>query len=373
MRLGTGEPVSGGKAPAAGAEHDSASDVSEPSGAATAVERGGAMPAWMSIARMVLVRRQAGLVAAIVATMVVFTISNSFFLSTSNLLGLVRSMATFAIIAFGETFVLISGEIDLSLGSIYGLSAMSFGLAWMHGTNFVLAFALGLLVGLVSGLVNAFFTTIVRVPSFITTLGTLSLLQGVSFLISNSQSINPPNTLPGYGVFQAIGASDLPGGIPVQIVWLLGLALFTGLLLHRTLFGFRVAAIGGNPAAARLVKLPVVRYKFWVFAIAGLLAALAGILDFSFIGSTTPTAGSNLTFQIFAAVIIGGASLSGGRGTIIGTVIGAFFLSLLNNGLSLLGVGTFAQLIFVGLVTIGAVAVDRWTSGRANDRATLQI
>lgn len=328
---------------------------------------------YAGLARAVLMRRQSGLVAAIVATMVAFTIANSFFLSTSNLLGLLRSMATFAIIAFGETFVLVSGEIDLSLGSIYGLSAMAFGLAWMHGLNFEVALGLGLLTGVLSGAVNAFFTTIVRVPSFITTLGTLSLLEGVTFLISNSQSINPPGSLPGYGIFSAMGGSDLPGGIPVQIVWLLGLALLTGLLLHRTLFGFRLAAIGGNPTAAAVVNLPATRYKFWVFGLAGLLAALAGILDFSFIGSTTPTAGSNLTFQIFAAVIIGGASLSGGRGTIIGTIIGAFFLSLLNNGLSLLGVGTFAQLVFVGLVTIGAVAVDRWTSGRAGARANLQI
>jgi ribose/xylose/arabinose/galactoside ABC-type transport system permease subunit len=144
-------------------------------------------------------------------------------------------------------------------------------------------------------------------------------------------------------------------------------------LLHRTLFGFRIAAIGGNPSAAAVVKLPVKRYKFWVFAIAGLCAALAGILDFSFIGSTTPTAGASLTFPVFAAVIIGGASLNGGRGTILGTVIGAFFLSLMSNGLSLLGVGTFAQLIFVGIVTIGAVAVDRWTSARASERSSVQM
>jgi ribose/xylose/arabinose/galactoside ABC-type transport system permease subunit len=304
--------------------------------------------------------------------MAVFTVANSFFLSTDNLLGLLRSMSTFAIVAFGETLVLVAGEIDLSVGASYGLGSMVMGLAWMHGMPLPLAVALGLGSGLLVGLFNAFFVTIVRVPSFITTLGSLSLIQGVTFLISNSQSISAGTTFPGFDIFTAVGGSTLPFGVPVQIVWLLGMAIVMSLLLHRTLFGFRIAAIGGNPAAARVVNMPVTRYKFWVFAISGALAALAGILDFSFIGSTTPTAGSALTFPVFAAVIIGGASLNGGRGTIIGTVIGAFFLSLLSNGLSLLGVGTFAQLIFVGLVTIGAVAVDRWTSTRVSDRASVQ-
>ncbi len=326
-----------------------------------------------ALATRLLIRRQTGLVAAILVTMAVFTAANSFFLSTDNLLVLLRSMSTFAIVAFGETFVLVSGEIDLSVGASYGLGAMVMGLTWMHGLPFPLALAIGLGSGIVVGLFNAFITTVVRVPSFITTLGSLSLIQGITFLVSNSQSINPGTDLSGFDVFNALGASTLPLGIPVQIAWLVGMALVLSLVLHRTLFGFRIAAIGGNPAAARVVNLPVRRYKFWVFAIAGGCAALAGILDFSFIGSTTPTAGGSLTFPVFAAVIIGGASLNGGRGTIIGTVIGAFFLSLLSNGLSLLGVGTFAQLIFVGIVTIGAVAIDRWTSTRVSDRSAIQV
>jgi ribose/xylose/arabinose/galactoside ABC-type transport system permease subunit len=221
--------------------------------------------------------------------------------------------------------------------------------------------------------INAWITTVIRVPSFITTLGMLSLVQGVSFLISNSQSINPPSKLPGYAVFEALGSLELPFGIPIQIAWLAAVAALIAFLLHGTLFGFRLAAIGGNLQAARVAALPIRRYKVWVFAIAGACAALAGILDFSFIGSTTPNAGANLTFPVFAAVIIGGASLSGGRGTVLGTLIGAFFLSLLSNGLSLLGVGTFAQLIFVGLVTIGAVALDRWTTAWGGQTQSLQI
>ena len=335
---------------------------------------------WLSVLRGIFLRRLSGLIAAIAVTMIVFTAINGFFLTPVNLIGLLRSMSTFTIVAFGETLVLVSGELDLSVGATYGLAAMSFGLLWMHGTPLVVALAAGLLVGVVIGVVNAWITTVVRVPSFITTLGMLSLVQGVSFLISNSQSINPPSRLPGFPVFEALGGLELPlgglglsFGIPIQIAWLAAVAAIIGFLLHGTLFGFRLAAIGGNLQAARVAALPIRRYKFWVFAIAGACAALAGILDFSFIGSTTPNAGTNLTFPVFAAVIIGGASLSGGRGTVLGTLIGAFFLSLLSNGLSLLGVGAFAQLIFVGLVTIGAVALDRWTTAWGGQTQSLQL
>ena len=327
----------------------------------------------LSFLRGIFLRRLSGLIAAIVVTMIVFTSINAFFLTPINLIGLVRSMSTFTIVAFGETLVLVSGELDLSVGATYGIAAMSFGLLWMHGTPLAVALVAGLLVGVLIGVVNAWITTVIRVPSFITTLGMLSLVQGVSFLISNSQSINPPSKLPGYPVFEALGSLELPFGIPIQIAWLAAVAAITAFLLHGTLFGFRLAAIGGNLQAARVAALPIRRYKVWVFAIAGACAALAGILDFSFIGSTTPNAGANLTFPVFAAVIIGGASLSGGRGTVLGTLIGAFFLSLLSNGLSLLGVGTFAQLIFVGLVTIGAVALDRWTTTWGGQTQSIQL
>jgi ribose/xylose/arabinose/galactoside ABC-type transport system permease subunit len=124
------------------------------------------------------------------------------------------------------------------------------------------------------------------------------------------------------------------------------------------LFGFRLKAIGGNLDAAKLLKLPVSKYKICAFGISGLLASLAGVLDFSYIGTTNPTSGSTLTFPVFAAVIIGGASLSGGKGRVVGTLVAAGLLAVLSNGMSLLNVGAFGQLIFTGVVTIGAVALD---------------
>lgn len=311
--------------------------------------------------------RVGGLVAAIVILMGIFQYENGYFFGTTNILELFRSMSTLAILALGETLVIVAAEIDLSVGAIYGLCAMAFGLIWIDGHSFYIALPLGLLIGAGLGFVNAFFTAIIRIPSFIATLGMYSLAQGLTYLISGSQSINPaygthPVNSGELSTFQNLTHANLPYNIPFQIVWLVGVAVVIWLLLHRSLFGFRLTAIGGNHEAARLAGLPVRRYVFFVFIISGLLAALAGILDFSFIGSTSPGAGISFTFPVFAAVIIGGASLAGGKGTVIGTLLGTLLLATLQDGLSLLEVDPFVQLIFVGSVTIIAVALDRWAN-----------
>jgi ribose/xylose/arabinose/galactoside ABC-type transport system permease subunit len=149
---------------------------------------------------------------------------------------------------------------------------------------------------------------------------------------------------------------------------MLAIALVVGIVLHRSLFGFRLMAIGGNPAAAELARLPVRRYKILAFVLSGVLASIAGILDFSFIQTTQPDIGLSQTFPVFAAVIIGGASLSGGKGTVIGTLGGALLLAELQLGLSILSPGPHVQQIFLGVVTIGAVALDlfltKWRRAR---------
>lgn len=324
--------------------------------------------------RRVVGHRLAGLLGAIIITMIIFQSLNSYFLTADNMFGLLRSMSSLAIVACGVTLVLVAGELDLSVGSIYGLGAMVPATLWIDGWSLPAALAAGLVVGALAGVTNAFVTTILNVPSFIATLGMLSLAQGLTFLISNSQSATASRSLPGYSFFSNVSNMKLPFDIPAQVLWLVVVAVIVGFLLRHTIFGFRLSAIGGNTPAAIRAALPVKKYKFWVFAISGVLATLAGILDFSLIGSTTPTSGSSLTFPVFAAVIIGGASLFGGRGSISGTLAGAFFLTLLSNGLSLLGVGAYAQLLFTGLVTIGAVALDRWTNTRnANREAALQF
>ncbi|HZQ02633.1 MAG TPA: ABC transporter permease [Gaiellaceae bacterium] len=317
-----------------------------------------------------LIARVIGLTVSVGIAMLVFSIINSNFAKTGNLIEMIRSMSSLGLMALGLTLLIIVGELDLSVGATYGLAAMLMGKVWLSGVPFPVAFVIGLATGATVGLVNGGLTLVVGMPSFIATLATLNVAQGLTLWISNAQSIAPAFGNPAppkwqLGWFSALGATILPFSIPIQVVWLIGLAIVVGFLLHRSLFGFRLFAIGGNLHAARTAKLPVTKYKLVTFVLCGTLAALAGILDFSFLGSTDPSAGSSLLFPVFAAVVIGGASLSGGRGLIVGTVLGALLLATLTNGLSIIGVGSYGQLIFVGAAIAGAVALDRWTAARS--------
>jgi ribose/xylose/arabinose/galactoside ABC-type transport system permease subunit len=313
--------------------------------------------------------RAIGLVVSIGIVVVIFVAINPNFAKVGNLIEILRAMSSLGIMALGLTLLIIVGELDLSVGATYGLAAMLMGNVWLSGVPFPLALLIGLATGAAVGAVNGGLTLFVGMPSFIATLATLNVAGGLTLWISNAQNIAPAFTTsppPKWELdwFSAIGATVLPLSIPIQVVWFFAFAVLIGYVLHRSVFGFRLFAIGGNPQAAISSKLPVVKYKFATFVVCGLLAALSGILDFSFLGSTDPNAGASLLFPVFAAVIIGGASLSGGRGLIVGTVLGALLLSTLTNGLSIIGVGSYGQLILVGVAIAGAVALDRWTVRR---------
>lgn len=314
--------------------------------------------------------RTYGLLAAIVVIALFFQSQRSAFLSPDNVFVLLRSMASLAIIGFAQLLVIVSGELDLSVGSVYGLAATMLAVLWLGAgvspiaLPFIVALILALAVALAAGAINAFFTTIVGIPSFIATLGMLSLASGVELMASGATNFNPQfyDPMPPQAeidLFRALGATRLPFGIPIQIAWLALFLLIFWVVRHRTLFGFRLLAIGGNIDAAKITKLPIRRYKFAVFMLCSLMAGVSGILDFSYVGSVGPNSGAALTFPVFAAVVIGGASLTGGRGTVFGTLMGATLLAVLRNGLAIMGVGAFAQLIFLGAVTIGAVTLDR--------------
>jgi ribose/xylose/arabinose/galactoside ABC-type transport system permease subunit len=341
----------------------------------TTVDRGTA-PAARASSRFALLRkatadlalRLGGLFVAIVVIGIIFTVTtpNQSFLTTDVLISLLRSMASLAIMALGLTLVIVVGEIDLSVGAIYGIAANALAAMWiLDGVPIYLAIVLALAIGAVVGIFNGTLVTFLRIPSFIVTLGTYNLLYGFSLYVSNTSTFNPAyppegKVVPEHELNFFTSLTREVGGhhFSAEIFWMLGLALAVGFLLHRTLFGFRLIAIGGNPAAARLARLPVRKYKILAFVLAGLLAATAGILDFSFIQTVQPDIGLSSTFPVFAAVIIGGASLSGGKGTVIGTIGGALLLAEITTGLALLSLGAYAQQLFLGIVTIGAVALD---------------
>ena len=315
--------------------------------------------------------RIGGLLIAILIVIVIFTVLSkpNTFLTITNALGIMRSMSTIAIVALGLTLVIVVGEIDLSFGFVYGLASILIGVAWIvWGWPIWAAIILAFAAAAGVGAINSFLVTVLKIPSFIVTLGTGQLVFGTTLLVSNTATLNPAYPPVGKVVpsgevdwFFGLSNQDLPLGLPMQAIWMAGVAIVIGFVLSRSLFGFRLKAIGGNPAAARLARLPIVKYKFAAFIVCSLLAALAAMLDFAFIGSVQPNAGVGLLFPIFAAVIIGGASLAGGQGTAVGTLSGALLLAIISNGLALLSAGSYLSNFVSGAVTIAAVVLDRFT------------
>ena len=317
--------------------------------------------------------RVGGVFITVIVVMVVFSVlSGGKFLIPGNLLGMLRYASTVAILGMGLLLVIVVGEIDLSFGALYGLCANTMAVTWLlWGWPAWLALSVTFGVAVFWGLFNAFFTTVVKIPSFIATLGSATLIFGFTLLITTTKTFNYLYPEPGMkvssgdvGLFRGLANQALPEKFPMQAVWMIGIAFVFWFLLSRSLFGFRLKAIGGNPEAARLARLPVRKYKITAFVICSTMAFLAAMLDFSFIGSTQPSGGQSLLFPTFAAVIIGGASLSGGRGSVAGTLAGALLLAVLANGLALLSAGPFAQQVLLGTVTIGAVVLDQFTQRR---------
>jgi ribose/xylose/arabinose/galactoside ABC-type transport system permease subunit len=310
--------------------------------------------------------RLGGLFAAIVVVALIFIAVNPNVANLNMGGAVLRSMSSVAIMALGLTLVIVVGEIDLSFGAIYGLAINALAVMWIvYGISVYLAIPLAIIVGGLVGLFNGVLVTRLKIPSFIVTLGSYNLLYGITLWVSNTATYNPAYPPPGktvpageldffVGLTRSFGSFQLS----FEVVWMIAIAIAVGLLLHRSLFGFRLMAIGGNPAAAALARLPVRSYKVAAFVLCGVLAAIAGVLDFSFIQTSQPNTGLSATFPVFAAVIIGGASLSGGKGTVIGTLGGALLLAELQLGLSILSPGAHVQQIFLGAVTIGAVALD---------------
>ncbi|MBA2372674.1 MAG: ABC transporter permease [Chloroflexi bacterium] len=325
---------------------------------------------WSGRAREVGLRL-GGLAIAILIVIVIFTLlsKNSTFLTVSNGLGILRGMSTIAIVALGLTLVIVVGEIDLSFGYMYGLASTLIAVSWIvWGWPLLLAIPLAFVAAIFVGSVNALLVAVAKIPSFIVTLGTGSLVYGSTLLVSNTATLNPQYPPPGKTVpagevdwFFGLSNQDLPGKFPMQGIWMVVVAIIIAFILSRSLFGFRLKAMGGNPVAAELARLPITRYKFAAFIICSVLASVAAMLDFAFIGSTQPNAGLSLLFPVFAAVIIGGASLAGGRGTAIGTLSGALLLAIISNGLALLAAGAYLSQFVLGSVTIAAVVLDRLT------------
>ena len=297
---------------------------------------------------------RSGPLGGLIILCVVMSFLSPFFLTFSNLFNVGTQIAVIAILAFGQTFVIVSGGIDLSVGSVLGLSGVVFGWATaVAGLPLVVAIAVGLGAGAVAGLTNGLLITLGNLPPFIATLAMLSAARGLALVISNGQPLNPiPESV------QNLGSGDLFGFIPLPVILMLVMWAFTIGVLRSTYPGRCMYAIGGNEEASRLSGINVFNQKLFIYTLSGFFAAVAGVLATARLASAQPQAGFTFELDAIAAVVIGGASLAGGVGSGTGTLIGALILGVLRNGLNLLNVSAFWQQVVIGAVIALAVMTD---------------
>jgi ribose transport system permease protein len=300
--------------------------------------------------------RQGGVAIGCAALFVVFSLLTKNFYQPANILDIMLQSSINAIIAVGMTLVVMTKGIDLSVGSVVGISSMI--AASLLENNLWLGVGAGLLAGLLCGLVNGILIAKLKLPDFIVTLGTMSIYRGAALIYTNGQPI--------YSIsdsFRSIFAGELLG-IPTPVLFAMTIALLAYLMVRFTSLGEHIIAVGGNEEAARLAGVDVEKVKISVYAISGFLASIAGFVLVARIGAAEPIGGNGFELQAIGAAVIGGASLFGGEGNPLGSLIGALTLGAMQNGLTLLNVPSFWQYVATGVVVILAVLADQMTRKR---------
>ena len=300
--------------------------------------------------------RRASMAIGCIALFLVFSALTSTFYQPANLLDIMLQSSINAAIAVGMTLVVMARGIDLSVGSVVGVSSMI--AASILPQSLVFGVGAGLIVGLICGLLNGVLVSKLKLPDFIVTLGTMSIFRGAALIYTNGQPI--------YGISKVFRATfaGTAFGIPTPVLFALTIALLAYLLIRFTTLGEQIIAVGGNEEAARLSGIDVDRVKISVYVISGVLSSIAGFILVARIGAAEPIGGSGFELQAIGAAVIGGASLFGGEGNPLGSLVGALTLGAMSNGLTLLNVPSFWQFVATGIVVILAVLADQATRKR---------
>lgn len=314
---------------------------------------------------------------ALIAIIIFFSFMSPYYFTVNNFLIMSSHVAIFGLLALGMLLVILNGGIDLSVGSTLGLCGVFAGFL-MQGVNIeflgmtfypslwvvvVLTCLLGAAVGTVNGVLIAHF----KVPAFVATLGTMYVARGIALLMTNGLTYNQLDGKPELGNtgFEWLGFNRL-AGIPISVIILVVVAVLCGLMISRTAFGRWLYASGGNETAADLSGVPIKRVKVTVYLLSGVCAALAGLVLSSQLTSAGPTAGTTYELTAIAAVVIGGAALTGGRGTVRGTILGALVIGYLSDGLVIIGVSAYWQTVFTGTVIVLAVLLNSLQYGSSS-------
>jgi simple sugar transport system permease protein/ribose transport system permease protein len=313
-------------------------------------------PGFMSRLRDIIRAREFGIFAFLLLMIVILGILRPTFFTSNNVLNMGRQMAQLTVMAVAMTFLITAQELDLSVGSVFGLCSMMMALlARDYGVDLWLALLIVMGVAALIGLFNGLLVTYARIPSFIVTLGMLYIVRGATLMLSSY----PVARLEHPSFFEVL-AGDVFGNVPIQIFWMLAFVVVGYLVMQRTTFGYHIRATGSNRGAAELSGIRVRRVKIIGFMLTSMTAAFAGALSFAHLTSVAPTAGTGNELTVIAAVVIGGTALFGGYGTVLGTFLGAALLIVIRNGLVQLGGDGRLQDAFLGAIIIIAVAIHTY-------------
>ena len=299
------------------------------------------------------------IVLILIALCAIFSIATPTFYKEANLFNILRQVAVVGIVAVGMTMVLLTGGIDLSVGSIIGVACVTAAELLLIGMNVYLVVLITLVISAGLGLLNAFLINVAKIPPLITTLAMMTTLRGVAYLITGG--------MPVFGFDSAIlvlGKGELFGVIPVPVIIMVFFFILGWLFLDKTRYGRYIYGVGGNEEATRLSGISVKKIRYIVFAISGFLSGVAGIVLLARINSGAPKSGQGYEMDVITAVVLGGVSITGGEGKIGFVVIGVLFMGVLSNGMTLLNVQEYVQWVIQGLALIGAVSFDRVVQSR---------
>ncbi len=298
--------------------------------------------------------KEIGVIVPLAVLIIICSCTSDIFLTTNNLLNITRQISIKGLLGIAMTFVIITGGIDLSVGSVIAFSSILTASAIKDYQLPVLAaVVIGIAVGTLTGLVNGILIAYVNMPAFITTMGTMTILRGLGYIYTQGY---PIYDLP--QGFRAIGQGNI-GIIPVSAVILVVVAILAFMILSKTVFGRHIYAVGGNIEAARMAGIRVKRVQLYVYMISGFISGIAAVVQGARVGSGLPTIGQGFEMDAIASVVIGGAAMAGGSGTILGTLLGSLILGVLDNGLSLLNVDSYVMNVISGVVVILAVLIDQ--------------
>jgi ribose/xylose/arabinose/galactoside ABC-type transport system permease subunit len=307
------------------------------------------------------------LIIALIILVILIATQTPFFFAPRNLLNIGMNISVVGLLAVGMTFVIVSNGLDISVGSIAGVASISSAMMVVYLHSVVGGIAVGIAFGAVLGAVNAAIITYLRVNPVVATLATLSAYQGLAFLIAPGGRpigmLDQTFALLGSGrVFEAGGFP----GVPISFIILVIAAVIGHFVMRSTVFGRSVYSIGGNPAAARLAGINLTRMKFYIYTLSGALSGLAGLIVTARTSSGQPSSGTaGLELETITSVFLGGAILAGGKGTIVGSMLAVLLLGVLSNGMNLLGIPTFYQLVAKGFLLVFAVAIGQWRVARS--------